>query len=164
MRMGGSDRDPIKGGYKGIFLILLATLCIVLMNACAKMSSAVYSPVEMIFFILGGVILSAPYAMTHRRLPEGRLLAWIIGIGVFTVIQQSAKTAAYRHAEASFLAPHTYTSMLWATLVGWLLWQEMVTVPVMLGTGMVVSSDLFILRRAGTSDPGSVSHAPKSPC
>jgi drug/metabolite transporter (DMT)-like permease len=110
------------------------------------------------------VILSAPYAMTHRRLPEGRLLAWIIGIGVFTVIQQSAKTAAYRHAEASFLAPHTYTSMLWATLVGWLLWQEMVTVPVMLGTGMVVSSDLFILRRAGTSDPGSVSHAPKSPC
>jgi drug/metabolite transporter (DMT)-like permease len=92
MRMGGSDRDPIKGDYKGIFLILLATLCIVLMNACAKMSSAVYSPVEMIFyFILGGVILSAPYAMTHRRLPEGRLLAWIIRIG-FACAQKSVLT------------------------------------------------------------------------
>lgn len=54
--------------------------------------------------------------------------------------------------------------MLWATLVGWLLWQEMVTVPVMLGTGVVVVSNLFIFRRAGTSDPGSVSRAPKSPC
>jgi len=34
----------------GVFLILLATLCIVLMNACAKVSSVAHGPVEMVFY------------------------------------------------------------------------------------------------------------------
>jgi len=33
--------------HKGVFLILLATLCIVLMNTCAKFSSVAHGPVEM---------------------------------------------------------------------------------------------------------------------
>ena len=307
MKARESDRRTAKAAYKGILLILLATLCIVLMNACAKMGSAVYSPVEMIFyrgivalgllvpymltthppsvfktrrigahiyraavgnvgvglvfwayslmpmanatallfaaplfvtalsplllrervdggrwgavgagfcgilliarpsaglladpaslvglgaalcialvdmalrnlgrsenplttvfyFILGGVVLSAPYTLIQGRLPEGRLLPWIVGIGIFTAIQQLAKTAAFRYAEASFLAPYTYTSMVWATLVGWLLWHEMLTVPVALGTGVVIASNLFILKRAGARACGPISGTPKSPC
>lgn len=306
MSMDDAYRASQKGILKGVFLILLATLCIVLMNACAKMSSTVHSPVEMIFyrgvvalcllvpymlathplsifktrrigahlyrsavgnigvglifwayalmpmanttallfaaplfvtalsplllkervdagrwiavvlgfggilliarpsaglladpvsvvglggalcmalvdmalrnlgrsehplttvfyFILGGVILSAPYTLIHGHMPEGRLLPWIVGIGVFTAIQQLAKTAAFRFCEASFLAPYTYTSMVWATLIGWLLWKEIITLPVMLGTGVVVASNLFILRRAGGRVCESFSQAPKSP-
>lgn len=34
---------------KGVLLILLATLCIVLMNTCAKASSVSHGPVEMVF-------------------------------------------------------------------------------------------------------------------
>jgi len=33
--------------HKGVFLILLATLCIVPMNTCAKVSSAAHGPLEM---------------------------------------------------------------------------------------------------------------------
>jgi drug/metabolite transporter (DMT)-like permease len=51
----------------GVFLILLATLCIVLMNACAKVSSVAHGPVEMVFY--RGVValgLLVPYMLaTH---------------------------------------------------------------------------------------------------
>ena len=77
------------------------------------------------------------------------MLPWIMGVGIFTAVQQLAKTAAYRYAEASFLAPYTYTSIVWATLIGWWLWQEIVTVLVIAGTGVVIASNLFILRRSG---------------
>jgi drug/metabolite transporter (DMT)-like permease len=137
MSMVKSNRVAVKGIYTGGGLILLATLCIVLMNACAKMSSTVYTPVEMI--------------------------PWILGIGVFTAIQQLAKTAAFRHCEASFLAPYTYMSMVWATLVGWLLWQEIITAPVMLGTGVVVASNLFILKRTAERSCESLSQVSQSP-
>ena len=101
-----------------------------------------------LFHSWAGVILSAPYTLMVGHLPDGRMLPWILGIGVFTAIQQLAKTAAFRHCEASFLAPYTYTSMVWATLVGWLLWREILTMPVLLGTGVVIASNLFILQRS----------------
>ena len=74
-------------------------------------------------------------------------MPWIAGIGIFAAIQQVAKTAAFRFAEASFLAPYTYTAIVWATLAGWLLWRELVTLQVMAGTGVVIASNLFLLRR-----------------
>lgn len=48
-----------------------------------------------------------------------------------------------------FLAPYTFTAIVWAALVGWLLWREVLSVQVMAGTGVVVVSHLLILRRAG---------------
>jgi drug/metabolite transporter (DMT)-like permease len=45
-------------------------------------------------------------------------------MGVFTATQQVAKTTTFRHAEAAFLAPYTYSAIIWATLMGWLFWRE----------------------------------------
>ncbi len=126
-----------------------AALCMALVDMALRNLGRSENPLTTVFyFILGGVILSAPYTLMVGHLPDGRMLPWILGIGVFTAIQQLAKTAAFRHCEASFLAPYTYTSMVWATLVGWLLWREILTMPVLLGTGVVIASNLFILQRS----------------
>lgn len=126
-----------------------AALCVALVDMALRNLGRSENPLTTVFyFILGGVILSAPYTLTHGHLPQGRLLPWLLGIGIFTAIQQLAKTAAFRHCEASFLAPYSYSAMVWAILFGWLLWDEVLTVPVMLGTGVVIASNLFILRRA----------------
>ena len=136
-----NDRAAIVG--------LGAALCIALVDMALRNLGRTENPLTTVFyFILGGVIISAPYTLMTGHLPAGRILPWIAGIGVFTVIQQLAKTAAYRHAQASFLAPYTYTAILWATLVGWLVWHEGVSVRVMIGTAVVVASNLFILCRA----------------
>ena len=47
---------------------------------------------------------------------------------------------------------NTYTAIVWATLAGWLLWRELVTVQVMAGTGVVIASNLFLLRRSQLAD------------
>ncbi|WP_054700857.1 DMT family transporter [Desulfosarcina cetonica] len=52
---------------KGVLLILLATLCIVLMNTCAKASSVSHGPVEMVFY--RGVValfLLVPYMLANH--------------------------------------------------------------------------------------------------
>jgi drug/metabolite transporter (DMT)-like permease len=140
------------------------------MNACAKASNAFHGPVEMVFlrgvvalrnlgrtedslttvfyFLLGGVLLSAPYTLAAGSLPAGETLLWVAGIGLFAAVQQLAKTAAYRFAEASFLAPYTYTAIVWATLAGWMPWRETLTIPVMAGAVVVIASNLFILRQS----------------
>jgi drug/metabolite transporter (DMT)-like permease len=165
-RVDGARWVAVALGFGGILLVsrpsvslladpaslvgLGAALCIALVDMALRNLGRTESPLTTVFyFILGGVILSAPYTLVAGTLPEGPILPWIAGIGIFTAVQQLAKTAAFRFAEASFLAPYTYTAIVWAALVGWLLWREVLTVQVVAGTGVVVVSNLFILRRTG---------------
>ena len=170
-RVDGARWMAVAVGFGGILLIarpsvrlladpaslvgLGAALCVALVDIALRNLGRTEDPLTTVFyFILGGVMLTAPYTLLYGSLPEGPLLPWVAGIGIFTAIQQLAKTAAFRHAEASFLAPYTYTAIVWASLIGWVLWQEPLTLPVMLGTGVVVVSNLFILRRKRTAASG----------
>jgi drug/metabolite transporter (DMT)-like permease len=129
-----------------------AAFCMALVDMALRNLGRTENPLTTVFyFLLGGVILCAPYTLIHASWPHGRTLPWIMGIGFFTAIQQVSKTAAFRNAEASFLAPYRYTAIIWAILVGWLLWRETLTLPMVAGTGVVIVSNLFILRRAGIS-------------
>ena len=71
----------------------------------------------------------------------------VAGVGIFSAIQQVAKTTAFRVAEASLLAPCTYSAIIWATLTGWLFWRELPTISVVAGTAVVVGSNLAIAWR-----------------
>lgn len=107
------------------------------------------------YFILIGVIISCPYTLFFGTFPSPDLLPWIAGIGIFSAIQQVAKTTAFGLAEASVLAPCGYSAILWATLTGWIFWQELPTVSVAFGTVVVVASNLAIAWRERRSRPGA---------
>ena len=62
----GGDAVP-ESLLRGISLTLLATLGIVLMNTCAKMSSLSYGPIEMVFYRgLVALLILVPYMMINR--------------------------------------------------------------------------------------------------
>ena len=163
-RVDGSRWVAVAVGFGGILLIarpsmnlladpaslvgLGAALCIALVDMALRNLGRTEDPLTTVFyFILGGVILSGPYTLIYGSLPTGSMLPWMVGIGIFAAIQQLAKTAAFRFAEASFLAPYTYSAIVWASIVGWLLWRERLTVTVAAGTIVVVACNLIILRQ-----------------
>ena len=163
-RVGRSRWMAVIVGFGGIVMIarpsvnlladpsslvgLGAALCVALVDMALRNLGRTEDPLTTVFyFILGGVILSAPYTLLYGNLPDENMVYWVAGIGVFTAVQQLAKTAAFRYAQASFLAPYTYTAIVWASLFGWVLWKEPPTLPVISGTVVVIASNLFILRR-----------------
>jgi drug/metabolite transporter (DMT)-like permease len=99
------------------------------------------------YFMLIGVLISAPYMFFYGSPPDMEMIPWVVGIGVFAVVQQVTKTTAYRLAEASFLAPLTYTSIVWATLTGWVFWQDFPANSVLIGTAVVIGCNLLIIWR-----------------
>lgn len=127
---------------------LAAALCMALVDMALRNLGRTDDPLTTVFyFILIGVLVSGPYTVLFGAWPEAGLIPWIMGIGVFTAIQQVAKTTAFRFAEASLLAPYTYSAIIWATLIGWILWDELPTFAVTSGAVVVISSNLLIVWR-----------------
>ena len=69
---------------------------------------------------------------------------WVIGVLVLGPLGQFAGIHAVKHAEASVLAPYTYTRMILSGLVGILIFHEHYSNPMLLGTATVISSCILV--------------------
>lgn len=56
---------------------------------------------------------------------------------------------AYRHAEASILAPFDYTAMLWAIAFGFAIWGELPDPAAIAGMAVIAGSGLFLTTHVG---------------
>ena len=127
---------------------LAAALCVALVDITLRSLGQTDAPITTVFyFLLIGVVITGPYTVAFGSLPNSAYLPWLIGIGVFATIQQVAKTTAFQLAEASLLAPFTYTAIIWATLSGWFLWRDLPSLSVVAGTLVVIASNTVMAWR-----------------
>jgi drug/metabolite transporter (DMT)-like permease len=65
--------------------------------------------------------------------PNGMQLAVLIGAGVIGGLAHIVLTTSYRYAPASLVAPLDYTTMIWAFVFGYFLFEELPTIYVFVG-------------------------------
>lgn len=63
----------------------------------------------------------------------------LFGLGHYFIIE------GFRYAEASVVAPYRYVNVVWAALLGYLLWGEIPTIWIVVGVPLVIGSGLYIL-------------------
>lgn len=68
-------------------------------------------------------------------------------LAVLAVLGHFGVTRAFQTASVSLLAPFEYTSMLWAALLGYLLWAEIPTANVLVGAAIIFVCGLYLLHR-----------------
>ena len=56
-------------------------------------------------------------------------------------------TESYRYASASVVAPFDYTSMIWALVLGYVMFGETPTVMIILGSAIIAAAGLFVIWR-----------------
>lgn len=106
----------------------------------------------MLYLVGAGALFSglvSPLVWTEVR---GEDLWLFLAIALFGTAGMTAMTQAFRFAPAALLAPLDYTALIWATMLGWLIWSEVPDLATYLGAGIIILSGLFIVfreRRAG---------------
>ena len=77
------------------------------------------------------------------------LWGWVglIAIGALGASGHLSFIHAFSHAPPSFLAPLTYLGLIWATLLGWILFDHLPDGPTFLGMAIIAGSGLYILYR-----------------
>jgi drug/metabolite transporter (DMT)-like permease len=96
-----------------------------------------------LFCAIGG-LLTWPFGWVTPTWPE---LTALVTIGIFGGLAHIFLTESYRHAPASLVAPFDYTSMLWALLLGFLVFGEVPSWLVFIGAGIIAGAGLFVIWR-----------------
>ena len=90
-------------------------------------------------------LLSLP--VTDWRMPAPADLALLAITGTLMGSAHFCLIECFRQAEAALVAPFKYSALLWAGVLGWLMWRHVPDAWAMLGAGIVVASGLYILHR-----------------
>ena len=92
-------------------------------------------------------LASAPFGWTALTLQDVAVLAvsgFSFGFGIFFM------TDALRYGEAGLLSLYKYSTIIWALLLGYLVWGDVPDARVWLGATLIIGAGLFILYRERT--------------
>lgn len=161
-RIGRHRWIAVIGGFVGVLIILrpggasfqwalLLPLLAAMVNALRDVLTRKLARTETSIAILfwSNIILMAGGFAT---LPMGWAPVsthdafWFIAAGIFNGTAHFCIIDALRTGEASVLAPIRYTALLWAALLGFLVWGEVPELWLLAGAAVIVGSSLYMIR------------------
>jgi S-adenosylmethionine uptake transporter len=97
-------------------------------------------------FVGSGLIGAAtvPFAWTTPTAFDLGLMALVGVVSMFCFI---FIVRALALARAAVLAPLQYSAILWAALMGWLVWRDAPTLPIVVGNAIIIGSGLYVAAR-----------------
>ncbi len=98
------------------------------------------------FFLVGTAVtgLAMPWV---GRWPALDQLPLLIGVGLSGLAAQYCLTVAFKNAQAAIVTVFNYSGIVWATLFGWLIWDEWPLPVVIAGAAIVIASNAVMIWR-----------------
>jgi drug/metabolite transporter (DMT)-like permease len=117
------------------------------MVAIRQIADTERGPTIVFYFTLGGVIVGLVGSAVHWVTPDPLTLSMLILAGVIGGIGQLLLTEALRAAPIGVVAPFDYTQLVWAAILGLVLWGELPHPLTLVGAVIVAGSGVYILHR-----------------
>lgn len=71
----------------------------------------------------------------------------LLGVGLSGAAAQWLFSTAFKHAPATIVTIFNYSGIIWATLFGWLIWNDWPLPVVFAGAAIVIASSVLIIWR-----------------
>lgn len=148
LELGGGKAAAYSGSMLGVGLGLAAAACSATATIEVRSLTRFESTGAIVFYFMSwcsilGLVASLPVWVT----PTMADAAWLICIGITGGLGQILLTESYRHGDASLIAPFEYSTMLWAVILGWFLFDEWPASAVFIGAGVVILSGIYVIWR-----------------
>lgn len=101
------------------------------------------------YFSVNSALLALVTVPFGWAMPDPAIAAMLVMTGLLGGVGQVLLTSAYRHADASVVAPFEYASMLMAIAVGYFVFGEVPGRAVLAGAALVVVAGILIIWREG---------------
>lgn len=132
----------------GAVVALMGAMCAALAQIFVrKMVHEERTSAIVFWFSVSSVVLSLVTLPFGWVIPEGKTAAMLVMAGILGGIGQILLTSAYRFADASLVAPFEYVSMIFALLLGYLVFNELPSAIMLTGAGIVILAGVLIIWR-----------------
>ncbi|AHV91435.1 eamA-like transporter family protein [Bordetella holmesii 41130] len=162
-RVDGRRWLAVAAGFAGVLVIVrpgsasfqlaallplvTALLYAVMMITARTIGKAEGMLTTMFYIVAGQLVCSAVLIPWFWQAPRMNDLPLFAGVAVFSTLGLTLITQGFRIGPASVVAPFDYTGLLWATLLGWLIWGETPALSATLGAVFIAGSGLYIAWR-----------------
>jgi len=132
----------------GIVIAICAALMHAILQIILRYLGRYESPetITFYFFVIGTFLtaLPLPFIAVRPTLAEVPLL---LGVGLSGAAAQWLLSIAFRNARAAIVTVFNYSSIVWATLLGWMIWNDWPLPTVIAGGTIVIASNILIIWR-----------------
>jgi drug/metabolite transporter (DMT)-like permease len=140
----GGGHFPLYGTAIGLAAALLVATISIQLRDLGKTEAT--GTTVFWFSVLSIPPLLVAYAMDVRA-HDLLTYATLAALGIIGSIGQIALTGSFRFAPVSTVVPMDYSSIVWATLYGWLIFAVLPTPATWIGAPIIIASGLYIIWR-----------------
>ncbi len=131
----------------GALAVLGAATCYAVSAVLGRLLTRTDSSASLVFWTtvslsVGGGLLALPGWQSIR----GDDLLLILGLAITGLAGQIAITEAFRHGQASVVAPFEYTALAWGMAIDWVLWTTWPAMQTLLGGAIIIASGIYLIR------------------
>jgi drug/metabolite transporter (DMT)-like permease len=105
------------------------------------------TPTIVLWFTLFSMAVTGLFLPVYGRVHDGPTWAILLALGLFGGMGQLFLTSALRFAPVSVVVPFDYTQLIWAVLLGWLLFDTHPAASTWAGAALIVASGLYTVFR-----------------
>jgi drug/metabolite transporter (DMT)-like permease len=134
-------------GVGVLFAIAAAVGSAGAMIAIREISRTEPGPTIVFYFTLAGTAVGLASLPFGWVMPSPGVLALLVAAGLIGGTGQLLLTEAIRRAPVAVVAPFDYTQLVWAGLIGFLVWGETPAILTLIGAMVVAASSTYILWR-----------------
>lgn len=98
------------------------------------------------FVVIGTLVTALPLPFVAVR-PTVAEIPLFFGVGLSGAAAQWLLSTAFHHAPAAIVTVFNYSGIVWATLFGWMVWNEWPLPAVLAGGVVVIASNLLMIWR-----------------
>lgn len=98
------------------------------------------------FLVIGALVMALPLPLVAVT-PSMAEVPLLFGVGFSGALAQWLLTIAFRNAPAAIVTVFNYSGIVWATLFGWLIWNDWPLPQVLVGAAVVIASNGLIIWR-----------------
>jgi drug/metabolite transporter (DMT)-like permease len=143
MQPGGTHLDSL-----GLGLALLAALGVAGVTITLRqIGKTERTPTIVLWFTCLSMLGTGVFLPFYGQAHDAETWAILFGLGLSGGIGQLFLTSSLRFAPVPVVVPFDYTQLLWAVLLGWLLWDTHPLTTTWIGAAIIVGSGLYTLYR-----------------
>ncbi len=143
----GGIADMSGATLGAISALVAACFAATAMVLVRKLVETERSATIVLYFSVTSAVLGLATLPFGWVMPTPEQFALLIGAGIFGGIGQILLTESYRHADMSVVAPFEYASLILSVLIGYVVFQDVPTIEMLIGGAIVIGSGLFIIYR-----------------